>query len=965
MRERLGLFFAGIILTCLPMYAQQDMRTIEAGYRDIINLKGVYAFQLDPDASLTATSNFSDKITLPGTTDTNRKGYTPTKKDETTHLTRLHSYVGRAWYQIPVRIPTSWKKKQIILYMERTKPTTVYVDGKLAGQSNLISTPQEYDLSKMLKPGMHKITIMVDNSQDAVPPQIVSNSHAYTEDTQTNWNGIIGRIFLEKRNPTHIESLAVNTDIEKKEIQLMVNIQGQIKKDTKMTTILIPWGSDFGYVIAENILPKSQKEYTHAKLTYLDKELKTWSEAHPNLYRLHVILDGYDEMEIRFGLRKFSTHGTQFTINDNLTFLRGKHDACVFPLIGHVAMDMEQWRRYFQICKGYGINHIRFHSWCPPEACFLAADIEGMYLQPELPFWGDFKKEDKKLMEFLMQEGVNILDTYGHHPSFVMMALGNELWGDIPTMKLFTDALRKIDDKKLYTFGSNYYLGYQGWKEGMDFFVTCRNGGEEWGKFNTHTRGSFSFADTYDGGMINSTYPNTVMNFSEGIKGCPVPIISHETAQFQTYPDFNEIKKYTGVLYPYNMEVFRDRLEKAGMLDQAADFHKASGLWSVQLYKQEIEMGLRTPGFGGFQLLDLQDYPGQGSAYVGILDAFMESKGLITPDQFRQFCSSIVPLFTTEKLCWTTDEVIQGKVQLANYAEPFGDKVWNQGMMAWQLMDGDGMILRNGTLDIPEQSQGLTDLGDISIDISDLKQAQKLTLVLKTYYNKESENCYENSYSLWVYPASTKALKPSGEIIIAHHYDVETARKLSGGATVLLMPDTTEMKNLTVGGLFQTDYWNYRMFKTISENNKKPVSPGTLGILTNPEHPIFNSFPTEMHTNWQWFPIIKASHPFMLDNTAANYRPIVQVIDNIERNHKLGLIFEFAVNKGKLLVCMSPLDQLQQYPEARQLYHSILQYMQSPDFSPKTQITYDDLQKLFTTPVVEGKIGALNNISPY
>jgi hypothetical protein len=179
------------------------------------------------------------------------------------------------------------------------------------------------------------------------------------------------------------------------------------------------------------------------------------------------------------------------------------------------------------------------------------------------------------------------------------------------------------------------------------------------------------------------------------------------------------------------------------------------------------------------------------------------------------------------------------------------------------------------------------------------------------------------------------------------------------------MPDSTQMKDLTVGGLFQTDYWNYRMFKTICENNKKSVSPGTLGILTNPEHPIFNSFPTEMHTNWQWFPIIKASRPFMLDNTAAAYRPIVQVIDNVERNHKLGLIFEFAVNKGKLLVCMSPLDQLQQYPEARQLYKSILQYMQSPDFSPKTQITSGDLQQLFTTPVVEGKIGELNNISPY
>ena len=284
--------------------------------------------------------------------------------------------------------------------------------------------------------------------------------------------------------------------------------------------------------------------------------------------------------------------------------------------------------------------------------------------------------------------------------------------------------------------------------------------------------------------------------------------------------------------------------------------------------------------------------------------------------------------------------------------------------MTWQLMDREGMTLKRGKVSIPENSHGLTDLEDISIDVSDL-QPQKYTLVLKSYYNKESGKCFENYYYIWVFPSMKNPLSVPKDILVAHRYDAETARILSGGGTVLLMPDSTQMKDLTVGGLFQTDYWNYRMFKTICENNKKSVSPGTLGILTNPEHPIFNSFPTEMHTNWQWFPIIKASRPFMLDNTAAAYRPIVQVIDNVERNHKLGLIFEFAVNKGKLLVCMSPLDQLQQYPEARQLYYSILRYMQSADFSPQTQINYGDLQQLFSTPVVEGKIGELNNISPY
>ena len=947
-------------------------------------LAGQWRFAMDPERTMTALTPCNEKINLPGTTDINRKGDKPATLEETTRLTRLYSYVGRAWYKRTISVPLDWKDKDIILHMERTKPTTVFVDGKEVGSNNNISTPQDYLLTSFIKPGaQHQLCIMVDNSDQAVPPQVVSNSHAYTDDTQTNWNGIIGDFYLMARSKTYIDCLDVDVDAANQKLTCTVEVHGKLKKDIPLNFVLFPWGNNRGVVIAKSVVRKSKESSTRVRMTYTDESLLTWNEFHPNLYRLSVELEGVDALETTFGLCDFAAHGTQFTVNGDTTFLRGKHDACVFPLQGHVPTDIEQWRRYFQICKGYGINHVRFHSWCPPDACFTAADIEGVYLQPELPFWGDLKKEDSRLTTFLMKEGQNIIREYGHHPSFVMMALGNELWGDIPTMRVLTQQFRRLSPKKLYTFGSNYSLGYQGWQEGMDYFTTCRNGGEEWGRFNTHTRASFSFADTYDGGILNHCYPNSSRTFSEAIAGLTVPVISHETAQFQTYPDFDEIGKYRGVLYPYNMEVFRSRLERAGMLDQAKDFHRASGLWSMQLYKADIEMNLRTPGFGGFQLLDLQDYPGQGSAYVGVLDAFMEPKGLITPEEFRGFCSPIVSLFVADKFCFTNDEPINGRILLANYAEPTGKYAWNNGYVEWELRTDNDSIYSRGIADIPENSHGLTDIGLVEAPTDFLTKAQKLTLVLRTYYNADTEEPTVNTYPLWVFPANvdpqallrptTVGKKGAGKknvsvaptVTVAHRYDEATARQLANGATVLLMPDTTELQSLTVGGLFQTDYWNYRMFKTISENNKKPVSPGTLGILCNPQHPIFRDFPTDMHTSWQWFPIIKASRPFMLDNTAAHYRPIVQVIDNIERNHKLGLIFEFAVDNGKLLVCMSPLDQLQQYAEARQLYSSVLQYMMSADFSPKTHISTDDLQKLFTTPVVEGKIGELNNISPY
>ena len=891
---------------------------------------------------------------LPGTIDTNHLGFAPSDTTETTHLTRLYAYKGKATYSRTIEIPKQWKKAAVELFLERTKPTWVYVDGNLVDSCNFISTPQRYILPK-LKTGKHQLDIVVDNSR-GVPEQVYGSSHAYTEDTQTNWNGIIGEISLK-----------------------LVELKA-------------------GQKLKSGMVQSESRQYT-------GKVLPCFKDFH--------------------------IEGAHFYADGHPVFLRGKHDAAVWPLTGHVDMTVEGWMKYLGICSAYGINHVRFHSWCPPEAAFVAADSLGIYLQPELPFWGSFDDKDEKLMAFLHQEGENILREYGHHPSFRMMALGNELWGSIDKMKEFVDDFREIAPDKYYTFGSNYYLGYQGVKEGMDYFTTCRIGGEGWGKYNTHTRGSFSFADAYDGGIINHFRPNTTMNFDEACdkwaspqpwqrqdveqtsykRAAGIPIISHETGQFQTYPDFREIKKYTGVLYPYNFEIFRRRLAAAGMLSQADDFHKASGLWSVKLYKADIEMDLRTKNMAGFQLLDIQDYPGQGSAFVGILDAFMESKGITTANEWHQWCSSVVPLLVTDRFCYDENEMMNAKVQIANY----GGESLKGKKLVWKLdyaLDenfGDDAApnaganidrfnqpspLAQGEIPITTDEEGLIDIGKIHHKMKvmadgfndgngtclDVKiPSRKVILTLDIDYGRYDARRHRNTYDLWIYTTEKNLDIYKEGVVITSDLTDEVAKKLEKGAKVLWMPTTS--KNFvasadtisqagnatpyTVGGLFQTDYWNYRMFKTICENNKKTVSPGTLGILTNPKHPIFCDFPTEMHTNWQWFPVIKDSHPLVLDNFAKDDKPIVQVIDNIERNHKLGLVMEWKVGAGKLLVCMSDLEKASEYPEGRAFYESVLSYMRSPEFAPQSEITIADLRKKLKEEPRQISLKELNNISQY
>ena len=125
---------------------------------------------------------------------------------------------------------------------------------------------------------------------------------------------------------------------------------------------------------------------------------------------------------------------------------------------------------------------------------------------------------------------------------------------------------------------------------------------------------------------INAKPPETVSDYTESISKFDVPVISHEIGQWCVYPNFNEMKKYTGVLKPRNFEIFRETLEENQMLDQANDFLVASGKLQTLCYKEDIESALRTPGFGGFQLLDLHDFPGQGTALIGVLDPFWEEK---------------------------------------------------------------------------------------------------------------------------------------------------------------------------------------------------------------------------------------------------------------------------------------------------------------------------------------------------
>lgn len=930
------LFIIALVLTTLSACSPQPENYESSRLR--LELAGEWETNLGP-------------CVLPGTTDENKLGDGKHLTDVTYQLTRLYPFSGQVFYTKTIEIPEEMSGKRLTLIMERTKPSTLWVDGDSIGSFGHIYAPHIYELPN-LSAGKHELKICIDNSAESVPREI-QGSHAWTDATQTNWNGILGEFCIEATPNTYINTVQVYPQINEKKALIRLNIASDEATEANIYIEGYAWNTSEKHrpTPVQFVQPiKPGQTVCEIDLDMGNAPL-LWSEFHPSLYKLNITIEtpeGKDNRIVNFGMRDFSIEGTQFVINGNKTFLRGKHDACVFPLTGYAPTDLDEWLRMFRIAKEYGINHFRCHSYTPTRAAFEAADIEGIYFHAELPLWGGILPENTELNAFLTREGRMILDYFGNHPSFMMLGLGNELYGDVDLMRKWLDEFRDQDNRRLYSFGANNNLGWMGPREGEDFFITCRVGGGE--GYSTHVRTSFSFADADEGGILNNTRPSTNQNFSEAIARCPWPVISHESCQFQIYPDYEEIDKYTGILYPYNLEIFRERLKENGLSEQQKAFHEATGHFAVECYKADMEYCYRTPGFGGFQLLDLQDFPGQGSALVGILDAFMDSKGIVEPEIFRGFCAPVVPLALFEDYCLTNDQHFRASIHIANYEE----NDWTKELTC-TLTSEDGR--EQSTRLKPHIAQGeVAEAGKIAFDLSELNVPCRLKLTLTT-------GQYSNTYTLWVYPAGEK--ETEDEILITEQFSPEMHDFLLDGGSVLFVPKHETIENQSVGGLFTPDYWNYAMFKSISENNGRPVSPGTLSIQTDPEHPLFEHFPTDNHSNWQWWSIIRNSRPMVLNATRREYKPLVQVVDNIERNHKLGLIFEFAVGKGRLLVSMSQLEAVSETPEGKQFRNALLRYMKSEQFQPTERLTWNELNALFTADVHQRNIVGVENLSDY
>lgn len=919
----------------------------------------------------------NDTIPLPGTISQAKKG-TPSDVRETGFLTDPYLFEGYAWYSKDITLEKEDIGKVIYLYLERTRMTKVWIDDAFVGEFDSLNTPHNYELTKFITNPQFRLTILVSNVDYPT-----KGGHLTSPDTQTNWNGIIGEIALHIFDSVYLTNVKTFPDIDTKSVLVTFNTVNAtdtaVTKTITANAFLTDISGDTGITAdaAEFSVNFPAGKGTGSFTYSLGQDAALWSEYTPVVYRLELATNDSSEKTVTtFGLRKFSTTETEFLINETPTFLRGKHDGLIFPLTGAVPATVEEWIRVMKISKSYGINHYRFHTCCPPDAAFTAADYLGIYMEPQLPFWGTLtapgdENHNEEEQQYLITEGYRMMDAFGNHASYCMMSLGNELWGSKERMAQIIRNYKKVDTRHLYTQGSNNFQHTPVLLPEDDFYVGVRF------SKNRLIRGSYGMCDA-PLGHIQWDEPSTMHNYDEvispsnteasnadgteeieiqygtGVKKVKaakgegvliphIPVVSHEIGQFAVYPNFREIEKYTGVLKARNFEVFREHLDEKGMLDQADDFFYASGKLSVQCYKEELEAAARTKLLAGYQILDIQDFTGQGTALVGILDAFMDNKGHVTPEEWAGYCSDGILLAQFDSYVHTNGETFCSAMAM-RYYNP--EKLAGKNLH-WELTAGSTFV-SFGDVAIPDNAFGLVELGKVDITLPENSEAVVYTLTLTVPDTK-----MKNTYELYSYPATKSSLglnavsniQQNGVHLFLTQDFEEAASLLQQGKRVLYLPNEVAEG---LEGFYCTDFWCYPMFRDICEWMKKPVAVGTMGLLIKNEHPALKDFPTHKYSTPQWYQIVSNADCAILDDaTDKSYRPIVQMIDNFERNHKLGILFEGKVGDGSLMICTSRLSKIGDRPEVKQFTKSLLDYLTSEAFAPTDTLDMEKLRKVF------------------
>ncbi len=853
-----------------------------------MDLSGDWSYKLDYDDIGVAKEYFKEIFLpggyrLPGSACENGYGrkqeYFDSLTKEAVRAPReRYEYIGPLWLQREVDVPASFGGKYVRLFLERVNiASELWVDGvKIGRQIIELSVPHVYNLTGLLPPGRHTLTLRVDNRNLL---NIGTMASGYSIDTQGYWIGIIGRLELQCEEIFHIEDIQIYPGHKSAGIRVVA-----------ASDVYSPFerrGADFSLYAASpdgRRLPEkhfSRTIYNSKQVEYFSYEFddaEYWDEFNPAIYTLHVIYSCggvSDEKTAAFGMRTIEAREKKILLNGRQISLRGTIDCAIYPLTGYPPMDIGTWRKNFNIVKSYGMNHVRFHAWCPPEAAFRAADELGIYLSVEMPLWLNRDVcpleagEDIAHRAYFMNEAVAISKAYGSHPSFIMFSNGNENMGDFDLLEDITACMKSRDPRRLYTLTTNFDHPILPCE---DYLCAYDAAGHK-----------VRLQDIQD-----SAAESTDFDYGDAVRDVPVPVVSFEIGQYCVYPDVDIVEKYTGNMLPVNFDAIKKEMARKNVYRRLGDYVKASGDLAARLYKEEIEAALRTRDLGGFELLSLCDYTGQSTATVGILDAFYDSKGFITPQDFRRFCGCVVPLFRARRIYKNTESIIAG---LDLY--DFGETKIKDPVFELKIYDGGRVYYQERTAE-----------NKVSVPLSEVEKPTAMRVEL-------SVGDYSNSWNIYVFIDNGRAaLRTVGTPV--ELYEI-IAR---GGRAVATAGCVAE----PIAGGYIPVFWSPVHFPS-----RRPC-----GAVIDEKHPVFAHFPTGKYPDYQWKGLLDRSMAMDISSFGDGFKPIVEMVPNFVDNTPASPLFTAKVGKAEILYCGFDLENCD--AATGQLRYSVARYMESDRF---------------------------------
>ena len=854
---------AKILLALLPFVSQAYAVTTS-----VVDLSGVWKV---------TGKDLSGEVRLPGTLADHRLGRRWLAKDyeeasdpeQATAMTREYQYLGKAVYSRTFDVDEDGEYE---LFIERviwaTEPT---VDGRTCPEIDVLGAPHVHRLGRLAK-GTHRLEVAVDNAKRY---GFSGSSHAYGASMQSVWHGMLGKIAVRKVNP-------------------LDGIRVKAAGDGKLYLSKIPEG--LSPTVEIEGLEVSGVERTGGSAVYsFTRAPELWSDCSPRLYRLRLS-DGVRMRELTVGFRTFVAGKGRHHIelNGRKIFTRCNVENCNFARTGSPWMTKEEWTTMIRTLRDEdGINAIRFHTWCPPECAFEAADELGVFLQPECGIWSDGWMGEgvdhvgygKPVDDFARREFKAISDAYGAHPSFLSLSIGNELgkseWTEANRM---SGEMKAYDDRFLHYFCSAREI-----MDNDEMVLTHRD---------------FKRQVT----IRERLFPKTDWDYEADYAAMDRPTVAHEIGQWPVYPDFDKlIADCDGVIRPYNFERFRAVAVKENALRFLKEYEDASAALNRLIYKEEVESFLRTPSCAGLQLLNIQDYTGQAEALVGWRDPFYELKRPFRDwPAFNTIWGEKNHLARFSKYEWTVGETLTAKLvyrNLSGAALPAGTE------MPWSCAGRSGTIR---TVRVIEPCE-VAEVGVVSIPLDASMTASKQTLVFGT-----------NRWSFWVYPVEEACAFPADVVVTKDFAEMKAA--LADGKTVLYRGVSRACGRAN----FKPVYWSTGWFMS------KDVIKDHLGTWFEVKNPIFDGFVTEFFTDWQWYELAEGQVIHGLTGLPEPFRPAALSVNDFHSSKFASPLFELGVGKGRLVVCGYDLDKAN--PSAKRLRAAIAGHLARPAAKDLTRV---------------------------